>query len=158
LGRTDKPRPVNLSYAIAFRQIGSVGEARTGGMLKSERRSMSFTGPTGPEQWWTVYLEGADVINGLKSKVAEGAPKPIGVADELGKLSALKAEGILSDEEFQRAKELFIGATPDQQTDALELLRQLHALKRSGVLSEMEFNMKKRDVLARSATSTSHRK
>jgi hypothetical protein len=42
------------------------------------------------------------------AKVQETSGRPISVADELGKLAALKAQGILSDEEFavQKAKVL----------------------------------------------------
>jgi hypothetical protein len=147
---SNKPRPVVSSYAIPLHRISSVGETREGGTFAPEARTMTFTGPTGPETWRTVFVQGARLVDLLKAKVSAGAPKPIGVADELGKLAALKEEGILTDEEFQRSKALFVGATPDQQSEALDLLRQLHALQRSGVLSEMEFNMKKWDVLSRS--------
>ena len=110
---------------------------------------MTFTGPTGAETWRTVYVQGARLVDLLKSKVSAGAPKPFGVADEVSKLAVLKEEGVLTDDEFQRSKALFVGATPDQRSEALDLLRQLHSLRRAGVLSEMEFNMKKWDVLSR---------
>jgi Short C-terminal domain len=147
--RSSKPRPIASSYAIPLHQISSIGETREGSYFVPEARTVAFTGPTGPETWRTVFVQGARVVDLLKAKVSAGAPKPIGVADELSKLAALKEEGILTDEEFQRSKALFVGATPDQQSEALDLLRQLHALQRSGVLSEMEFNMKKWDVLSR---------
>ncbi|CAN5590712.1 hypothetical protein BH10ACT2_BH10ACT2_28490 [soil metagenome] len=150
---SNKPRRVASSYAIPLHQISSMGETRHGGLFAA--RTMSFTGPTGPETWRTVLVQGAHLVDLLKARISAGAPKPIGVADELSKLAVLRDEGILTDDEFQRSKALFVGATPDQQSEALNLLRQLHALQRSGVLSEMEFNMKKWDVLSRSPRSPS---
>ncbi len=150
LGASNKPRKVASSYAIPLHQISSLGETRHGGMLTSQARTMTFTGPTGPETWRTAFVQGARLVDLLKARISAGAPKPIGVADELGKLAVLRDEGVLTDDEFQRSKALFVGATPDQQSEALDLLRQLYALQRSGVLSEMEFNMKKWDVLSRS--------
>ena len=149
-----KPRKVVFSYALPLHQITSIGDARQGGMLAAEARTMSFTGPTGPESWRTTTVQGSHLVDLLKARVSTGAPKPIGVADELSKLAALRDEGVLNDDEFQRSKALFVGSTPDQQSEALDLLRQLHSLQRSGVLSEMEFNMKKWDVLSRSGRSS----
>jgi hypothetical protein len=144
-----KPQPIKSTYVVPLHRIGAIGETREGGLFTAEARTMALSAPGGSERWRTTSVEGAHLIDLLQAKVAARAAGPIGMAAELSKLAELKAEGILSEEEFQRAKELFVGATPDQQTEALDLLRQLHALQRSGVLSEMEFNMKKWEVLSR---------
>lgn len=78
---------------------------------------------------------------------ALGAPS---VADELGKLAVLRGQGIISDGDWERAKDLFLGKRPDAREQAIVQLRQLHDLYRTGVLSESEFNMKKWDVLSES--------
>ena len=77
------------------------------------------------------------------------ARNPVSPADELGKLAELRAAGALSDDDWARAKDLFLGQRPDAQANAVEHLKQLHALWRSGVLSESEFNIKKWEVLSR---------
>jgi hypothetical protein len=38
-------------------------------------------------------------------QVAQPAPAPVDIASELERLKKLKDEGVLSDEEFQKAKE-----------------------------------------------------
>lgn len=72
------------------------------------------------------------------------------VADEIEQLGRLAAEGLITADEFDRAKALFLGKPEPQQKDAMELLRNLHGLYRGGVLSESEFNMKKWEILERS--------
>ncbi len=71
------------------------------------------------------------------------------VASELERLAALKSSGALSEDDWARAKDLFLGKAPDAQERAVEHLRELHDLWRSGVLSESEFNAKKWEVLSR---------
>ena len=73
-------------------------------------------------------------------------------ADELGKLALLRSQGVISDADWERAKDLFLGKRADAQEQAVVQLRQLHDLYRSGVLSESEFNMKKWDILAANRT------
>jgi len=71
------------------------------------------------------------------------------VADELGKLAALRDSGALAAADWERAKDLFLGKGEDARDRAARELRQIHELNRSGVLSDSEFNMKKWDILAR---------
>jgi hypothetical protein len=73
-----------------------------------------------------------------------------GVAEEIERLSALASDGVITPEEFERGKQLFLGSPPDKAQETIRLLQQLHDLHRSGVLSESEFNLKKWDLLARS--------
>jgi hypothetical protein len=75
---------------------------------------------------------------------------PVSVADELGKLSELRTRGAISDADWSRARDLYLGKRPDGRDQAIRQLQQLHELHRAGVLSESEFNMKKWDILARS--------
>ena len=70
-------------------------------------------------------------------------------ADALDQLVPLLNDGILTQEEFDRAKDGFLGATVEVRESSVGLLRQLHSLHKSGVLSESEFNMKKWDILSK---------
>jgi hypothetical protein len=71
------------------------------------------------------------------------------VAEELAQLAILRDKGVLTVDDWERAKSLFLGKPRDQQDAAIAQLRKLHELQRDGVLSESEFNMKKWDVLSR---------
>ena len=70
-------------------------------------------------------------------------------ADALDQLVPLLNDGILTQEEFDRAKDGFLGATVEVRESSAGLLRQLHSLHKRGVLSESEFNMKKWDILSK---------
>jgi hypothetical protein len=70
------------------------------------------------------------------------------MAAQIGALAELRKEGILTEEEFVRAKEAFIGKTPDAQQQAERNLRSLKQLRDSGVLSEAEFRAKKWESLS----------
>ena len=70
-------------------------------------------------------------------------------ADALDQLVPLLNDGILTQEEFDRAKDGFLGATVEVRESSVGLLRQLHSLHKSGVLSESEFNLKKWDILSK---------
>jgi hypothetical protein len=77
------------------------------------------------------------------------AAQPVSPADELHKLAQLVKDGVLTTEEWTRAKELYLGKPEDKREQTIDTLRKLYKLKLSGVLSAMEFNMKKWDILAR---------
>ncbi len=70
------------------------------------------------------------------------------VAQEIERLGQLLIAGVITGEEFERGKALFLGAPPDKAASAVELLQNLDALKKKGVLSESEFNMKKWEILS----------
>jgi len=70
------------------------------------------------------------------------------VAEEIEKLGQLFLAGVLTADEFERGKGLFLGAQPDKAAAAVELLQNLDALKKSGVISEFEFNDKKWEILS----------
>jgi hypothetical protein len=71
-------------------------------------------------------------------------------ADELSKLAELAQRELRSNEEWVRAKELYLGQSPDRKEATIRHLGQIFALYREGALSESEFNLKKWDILARS--------
>ena len=70
------------------------------------------------------------------------------VAAEIQKLSILNSKGLISQEEFERGKALFLGSPPDKAKKTLEALGSLYRLMKQGALSEAEFNMKKWDLLS----------
>ena len=71
------------------------------------------------------------------------------VADELSKLAELARDGLLSAEEWERAKSMYLGKPVDRRDTDARLLRELHDLFGHGVLSESEFNTKKWEILYR---------
>lgn len=70
------------------------------------------------------------------------------IADELSKLRSLKDAGALTDEDWEKAKALYLGVSVDKKDKKIELIRKLHDLHKRGALSESEFNMKKWDILS----------
>jgi hypothetical protein len=70
-------------------------------------------------------------------------------ADALDQLVPLLRDRILTQEEFDRAKDGFLGATVEVRESSVGLLRQLHSLHKSGVLTESEFNLKKWNILSK---------
>lgn len=96
-------------------------------------------------------LEQAQHWHGLLTVAARRSERlgRLSPADELQKLAVLRSEGIITDDEWTRSKELYLGKEPDKREEAVRILHDLHRLLRAGVLSEAEFNMKKWDVLSR---------
>ncbi|HEY1117314.1 MAG TPA: SHOCT domain-containing protein, partial [Acidimicrobiales bacterium] len=72
------------------------------------------------------------------------------MADGLTRLADLKDRGLLSDDEWQRAKALYLGKAPDHRAGDAQLLDDLYDLHLAGGLSESEFNAKKWEILERS--------
>lgn len=72
------------------------------------------------------------------------------VAELIRQLKALRDEDVLTDDEFERAKERYLGRGPDERQSMVRTLSSLSELRKSGVLNEIEFEIKKRDVLASS--------
>jgi hypothetical protein len=97
------------------------------------------------------YTELVDLYKKLEAHLSGALllDKTRGVSDALERLATLKREGVLTEEEFERAKNGFVGATVEVGESSAALLRQLHSLYQGGVLSESEFNMKKWDILSR---------
>jgi hypothetical protein len=70
------------------------------------------------------------------------------LADLIRRLKQLHDEGVLTDDEFERAKERYLGHAPSEREAMLRTLTGLSDLKRAGVLTQVEFEIKKRDFLA----------
>lgn len=70
------------------------------------------------------------------------------VVEEIEKLGQLFITGVITAEEFERGKTLFLGTPADKAASAVELLRNLDALRKRGILSDSEFNMKKWEILS----------
>jgi hypothetical protein len=70
------------------------------------------------------------------------------IAQQIEELKELHARGVITSEEFERGKGLFLGAPPDKAAAAIKLLQNLDDLKKQGVISDSEFRMKKWDILS----------
>ncbi|MCL2116979.1 MAG: SHOCT domain-containing protein [Planctomycetaceae bacterium] len=73
---------------------------------------------------------------------------PVDVAEQVEKLGQLFLKGVITAEEFERGKALFLGSPPDVAKKTLETLDDLYRLQQKGALSEAEYNMKKWDLLS----------
>ena len=93
---------------------------------------------------------GRKMVDKVRGKPADEVTMGISVADELERLSQLAKNELLTPDEWVRAKEMFLGKSPNRREDALDSLQRLHDLYNSGALSQSEFNMKKWDVLSKS--------
>jgi len=97
------------------------------------------------------FSQAMEFANALKNlsmnrEVQQGSA---GIADELEKLAKLTKDGILTNDELARAKELFLGRPPNHIDQSIQLLMNLKELQKQGVLSESEFNIKKWDILSK---------
>ena len=71
------------------------------------------------------------------------------LALELEKLAGLVRTGAITHDEWQRAKDFYLGQPEAGRQNSLARVQQLYDLCRSGALSESEFNMVKWDILAK---------
>ena len=74
--------------------------------------------------------------------------QPVDVAEQVEKLGQLFLKGIITAEEFERGKALFLGSPPDLAKKTMETLNDLYRLQQKGALSEGEYNIKKWDLLS----------
>lgn len=80
----------------------------------------------------------------------EPIPASGSIAIELEKLAALVRTGAITADEWQRAKNLYLGQPEGKKREhALARIRELHGLQQSGAVSESEFNAVKWDILSR---------
>lgn len=70
------------------------------------------------------------------------------IAEEIQKLAELHSKSIITQEEFERGKSLFLGASKDKAHQTLEALVNLHQLMKQKVISESEYNVKKWELLS----------
>ena len=81
--------------------------------------------------------------------LSRAAPDITSVAEELQKLAELARLGVLSQQDWERAKQLYLGKPVNKREEAIKNLSQLYQLHKAGALSASEFNMKKWDILSR---------
>ena len=145
-GTTKKAVPLGFSATIPLSSIQGLAVDRRHSATEIDIR---WSG--GSEKLKSSYDHSLVFIKHLEGRLAQKTASEIGtgMADELERLSELVAAGVLTQDEFERGKTLFLGSPPDAKEQSILLLRQLHGLYESGVLSESEFNMKKWDVLSR---------
>ena len=73
---------------------------------------------------------------------------PVDVAEQVEKLGQLFLKGVITAEEFERGKALFLGNPPNVAKKTMETLDDLYRLRQKGALSESEYNVKKWDLLS----------
>ena len=89
---------------------------------------------------------GADV---LKVEITNADKlNPVDVAEQVEKLGQLFLKGVITAEEFERGKAMFLGNPPNVAQLTMETLDDLYSLKQKGALSESEYNVKKWDLLS----------
>ena len=86
--------------------------------------------------------------NDLMVCLSGNTSAPVNTAEEIQKLNDLYSSGIISQEEFERGKALFLGTPKDRSQQILEALSNLHQLKKQGAVSESEYNMTKWELLS----------
>jgi len=88
-------------------------------------------------------------VSKLQDYLAKFKQSEKGIGYELEQLSKLAKEGLITQEEWERAKELFLGNQQSKQEELIKQLQSLFELYKKGVLSESEFNTKKWEVLSK---------
>ncbi len=78
-----------------------------------------------------------------------GSTLPNSLSQEITQLNRLMEDGLITKEEFERAKGLFLGKPKETRDDIITLLKDLYPLYKTNVLSEYEFNQKKWEILSR---------
>lgn len=100
----------------------------------------------------SALLDADRFVEHLRVRVAreqQGAQVAEDLPDMVERWAALRGAGLITDEEFARAKTMLLGRPADKVQQAEAALRSLHSLLQAGVLSEGEFRMKKWDLLSR---------
>ena len=73
---------------------------------------------------------------------------PTDIAEQVEKLGQLFLKGVITAEEFERGKAMFLGNPPNVAQQTMETLNDLYSLMKKGALSESEYNTKKWDLLS----------
>ncbi|NBU30022.1 MAG: SHOCT domain-containing protein [Actinobacteria bacterium] len=107
--------------------------------------------PAGRMEVSSPYLEFQALAASLQGAITGGAliRQSGSMADAVAKLADLRREGLLTDEEFERAKSGFVGSSVEVTENSAGLIRQLAQLRDAGVLTDGEFRIKKWDILSR---------
>ena len=116
--------------------------------------NLQLSNRAGPEDdgfFFAPFKEFREVVSNFEALKAGTflAANASSAANALDRLRPLLQDGIITQEEFDRAKDGFLGSPVETQSSAVDSLRQLHSLHNSGILTESEFNMKKWDILSK---------
>ena len=113
--------------------------------------SMSITFPGGALEVSSPYTQFEALAGNLQHAMtgASLARNSGSVADAVSRLAELRRDGLLSDEEFERAKSGFVGSSLEITETSAGLIRQLAQLRDAGILTDAEFRIKKWDILSR---------
>ena len=134
-------RPERLPYRSLNRlfkcEVGSVMELR----VTTAAGDFSTSSP---------YVQFQALVDTLQSTITGTAliQHSSSMADAVTKLAQLRDAGLLSEEEFERAKGGFVGRSIEVVESSATLIRQLAQLRDAGVLTDAEFRIKKWDVLS----------
>ncbi|NBO46249.1 MAG: SHOCT domain-containing protein [Actinobacteria bacterium] len=157
------PEPVN-TLAIPLTHITSLGARRVGlqtqpraalrrvlGQKPQQVSLLELTYPGGAVAVMSPYLEFEMLVQNLQRAMTGSALASASgtMADAVSKLAALRNEGLLSEEEFERAKSGFVGRSVELTESSASLIRQLAQLRDAGILTDAEFRIKKWDILSR---------
>lgn len=98
------------------------------------------------------YFEFDAIAQSIQSAMAGTAiaKQAESVADAVSRLAELLRDGMLTQDEFDRAKQGFVGVSMEVAESSAALIRQMYQLQQAGVLTEGEFRIKKWDILSRS--------
>lgn len=90
------------------------------------------------------------VLGGTMAQAFQPQPAgaPAAPDDVLKQLDGLRAQGILSEEEYQAKRQEYLARSQPEQS-VPDLLKQLAALRDQGVLTAEEFEAKKKELLSR---------
>jgi hypothetical protein len=143
---------IEYDVAVRLRDITDIDVTTSrAGREGRIRMTLSYTGGgdviekvDGPEARELLAVLEAEVEQHRLARAGKAS-----LAEQLEKLAALKQSGILSEQDWERAKDLFLGAPRPKQQEAVKMLKSIYDLHKAGVLSEGEFNMKKWDILSR---------
>jgi protein-S-isoprenylcysteine O-methyltransferase Ste14 len=122
-------------YAILDRLQRADSPALRSELLNLRRKLRGLT----PYEW-------SNDLAALSPVVKTGGS--VNVAKQLAELGELRNKGVITQEEFDRGKALFLGNPPDIAAKTLDVLDGLYKLKMNGALSESEYNIKKWELLA----------
>lgn len=146
--RVNLDKILSLSVVSTFRKMWSI-------LLKTESVVLlKLTYLDGQSfAYESQYEEASDLAKSLQIAHAQfqggTSRNALSVAEEIEKLSKLKDMGILSTDDWERAKQLYLGKPPDSREATIKTLGHLHELFKTGALSESEFRMKKWEILSK---------
>ncbi len=140
------PKYISGMSFINLEEISSVNWYK----YKFSKMSMEVNGSQTVATFVGKFNELRNFVSNLQNYIAKFKKSEKGIGYELEQLSKLAKEGLITQEEWERAKELFLGNPKEEkQEEIIKQLGNLFDLYKKGVLSESEFNNKKWEVLSK---------